>query len=70
MPRLAGTPTAILWGRQDEILPPAEYAPKFVAALPGAAFRWVEECGHSPHLEQAATLAHAVRTFLDDGRVR
>lgn len=67
VPRLAGTPTAILWGRQDEILPPAEYAPKFVAALPGAAFRWVEECGHSPHLEQAATLARAVRTFLDDG---
>ena len=67
MPRLAPKPAVILWGRQDEILPPAEYAPKFVAALPGAAFRWVEDCGHSPHLEQADVLAAAVRAFLDGG---
>ena len=67
VPRLAPKPAVILWGRQDEILPPAEYAPKFVAALPGAAFRWVEDCGHSPHLEQADVLAAAVRAFLDGG---
>jgi len=67
VPRLSAKRTLILWGRQDEILPPAEYAPKFVAALPCATFRWVEDCGHSPHLEQADVLAAAVRTFLDSG---
>ena len=65
VPRLAPKPAVILWGRQDEILPPAEYAPKFVAALPGAAFRWVEDCGHSPHLEQPAIMAQAIRATLD-----
>ena len=76
--RLAALPSClIMWGRQDEIIPPADYLPKFVAALPaffegrgeadsgagaavrggGRGFRWVEECGHSPHLEQPAVRA-------------
>ena len=53
VPRLASLPQCtILWGRQDEILDPKQFVPQFVKALPAATFRWVEECGHSPHLEQ------------------
>jgi len=63
VPRLESKPCLILWGRQDEILPPAEYAPKFVAAIPSAAFRWVESCGHSPHLEQPRVMAEAIVAF-------
>jgi len=64
VPRLAAINTLVMWGRQDKILPPEEYAPKFKAALPAATFRWVEECGHSPHLEQPAVLADALAAFL------
>ena len=46
------------------MLPPADYVPKFRRALPSAAFRWVEECGHVPHLEQPEVLAAAVVAFL------
>ena len=63
-PALAQVPTLVMWGRQDEILPPADFLPKFYEALPEASFRWVEECGHSPHLEQPAVLAEAVAAFI------
>lgn len=65
VPKLRATPCLVLWGRQDQILPPADYLPKFVAALPGAQFRWIEECGHTPHLEQPKFLANAIRAALD-----
>jgi len=81
--RLSALPSClILWGRQDEIIPPADYLAQFAAALPGCfegggaggegggnganGFRWVEECGHSPHLEQPAVLARAIRATLDN----
>lgn len=65
VPKLRATPCLVLWGRQDQILPPADYLPKFVAALPDAQFRWIEECGHTPHLEQPKFLANAIRAALD-----
>ena len=66
VPRLASLPQCtILWGRQDEILDPKQFVPQFVKALPAATFRWVEECGHSPHLEQPAIMAQAIRATLD-----
>lgn len=68
-PALGQVPTLIMWGRQDEILPPADFLPKFVKALPAANFRWVEECGHSPHLEQPQLLAQAVAAFIRDEEV-
>ena len=51
LPRLRDTRCLILWGRQDRVLPPADNVPKFVSLLPTADFRWVESCGHVPHLE-------------------
>jgi len=64
VPKLTAVPSLIMWGRQDQILPPAEYVPKFIAALPAANFRWVEQCGHSPHLEQPRVLALAFSSFI------
>jgi pimeloyl-ACP methyl ester carboxylesterase len=51
VPQVA-VPSLVLWGRQDTILDGAEFAPKFVEALPSATLRWIEESGHVPHLEQ------------------
>ena len=61
-------PSLVLWGRQDGILKGEEFANKFVETLPDGELRWVEECGHVPHLEKPEETALLIREFLD--RVR
>ncbi len=56
-------PTLILWGRQDKILE-IEFPQKFLDTLPDAQLQWVSECGHVPHLEQAAVTAEKIVQFL------
>jgi pimeloyl-ACP methyl ester carboxylesterase len=57
-------PSLVLWGRQDGILDGSEFANKFVDQLPNAQLRWIEECGHVPHLEQPDQTADAMQEFL------
>lgn len=57
------SPSLILWGRQDNILE-MEFAQKFIDTLPSAELRWVEECGHVPHLEQSEVTAEEIANFL------
>ena len=61
---LCDMPTLVLWGRQDGILNGEEFATKFVAELPNAKLKWIEECGHVPHLEQPAMTAREIAEFL------
>ena len=76
---LAALPSLTLWGRQDEVIPPAATVPKLAAALPAVAapwreraaadsptsiFRWVEDSGHTPHLEQPGAVATAIAAFV------
>uniref|UniRef100_A0A7S4N9I3 AB hydrolase-1 domain-containing protein n=1 Tax=Odontella aurita TaxID=265563 RepID=A0A7S4N9I3_9STRA len=56
-------PSLVLWGRQDGILE-KEFADKFIDTLPDGELRWVEECGHVPHLEQPEVTAEAIAGFL------
>lgn len=57
-------PSLVLWGRQDGILDGEEFANKFIETLPNAELKWVEECGHVPHLEQPDTTAEIILEFL------
>uniref|UniRef100_A0A6U0GZQ1 AB hydrolase-1 domain-containing protein n=1 Tax=Helicotheca tamesis TaxID=374047 RepID=A0A6U0GZQ1_9STRA len=57
-------PSLILWGRQDGILDGKEFTKKFVEALPDTELRWIEECGHVPHLEQPDITAETIASFL------
>ena len=57
------SPSLILWGRQDNILE-LEFAQKFVDTMPSAELRWIEECGHVPHLEQPEQTAEEIASFL------
>jgi len=57
------SPSLILWGRQDTILD-IEFAQKFLDTLPSAELRWVEDCGHVPHLEQPEVAAEEIAKFL------
>ena len=63
-PTLRDEDTLILWGDADEILPPADALPQFASALPNADIRFVDACGHVPHLEQPLPTAMALARFV------
>jgi len=68
VPKLAALKTLTLWGRQDEVIPPMGFGTwpvaRLVGALPQGEFRWVEESGHTPHLEQPAITSAALVSFV------
>jgi pimeloyl-ACP methyl ester carboxylesterase len=57
-------PALVVWGDDDKIMPPA-YAALWRARLPDARLVMVGECGHLPHVEQAAIVAREVLGFLE-----
>ena len=61
-------PSLVLWGRQDGILKGEEFAYKFVETLPDGELKWVEECGHVPHLEKPEETAGLIAEFLEKVR--
>lgn len=69
VPKLQDLDTLTLWGREDEVIPPAGIASQWPAgrlmnALPETTFRWVEASGHTPHLEQPKVVAEALTAFV------
>lgn len=42
---------------------------KFIESLPDAELRWIEECGHVPHLEQPQQTAETIYDFLSSDRI-
>jgi pimeloyl-ACP methyl ester carboxylesterase len=59
--------TLLVWGKDDEIVPPATAVPRFEETLPNLArVVYVEDCGHVAHLEQPAALRDAVLAFLSE----
>jgi pimeloyl-ACP methyl ester carboxylesterase len=57
------TPTLVLWGREDRYVP-IVYADEFVRGIAGATKSVVDNAGHFPHLEQAATTTGALLEFF------
>jgi pimeloyl-ACP methyl ester carboxylesterase len=57
------TPTLLVWGRQDAIIP-VECGEMFQAALSNARLQVIENCGHSPALEKPGEFVAAVNGFL------
>ena len=39
---------------------------KFIDTLPNASLKWIEECGHVPHLEQPEQTAQVISEFLTE----
>lgn len=56
-------PTLVVWGRQDRILGVKDAA-RFQAEIPHSKLVWIDQCGHVPHLEQAAETAAAIAAFI------
>lgn len=57
------TPTLILWGQQDHLIPVAD-AERFHHAIPGSEVKIFENSGHLPQEEAADASATAVTEFL------
>ena len=61
--RLAATPTLLVWGEDDRLVPRV-YAEEFARRLTKTRTEIIKGAGHAPHLEQPATTARVVGGFL------
>lgn len=61
--RGVATPTLVVWGREDAIIP-VDVCQRFVRAIPGATAKVLDRCGHLPEMEQPDAFARAVLDFL------
>lgn len=56
-------PTLIIWGRNDKITPPY-VGEQFRDRIEGATLQFIDECGHSPNLEQPHAFGDLIQAFL------
>jgi pimeloyl-ACP methyl ester carboxylesterase len=57
------SPTLVVWGRQDELIPLAS-GEKLRDGITGAKLVVFEQCGHVPQLEKPAEFNQALLEFL------
>jgi len=57
------TPTLVIWGREDAIIP-LSAGQRYARTIPGAALTILDRCGHMPEMEQPEAFAQAVLDFL------
>jgi len=60
------TPTLVVWGRQDKLLPVAS-GERYAAGIAGAKLVSFEKCGHVPPMEKTEEFLAAVMPFLGGG---
>jgi pimeloyl-ACP methyl ester carboxylesterase len=60
------TPTLVVWGGQDAIIP-VSVCERYARAIPGAKSRVLEGCGHLPEMERPDEFVQAAREFLLPG---
>lgn len=65
LPRLLSTPTLIVWGREDRIVP-VECAGLYNQAITGSRIEVIERAGHFPFLEQPASFMSILSNFLEN----
>ncbi len=58
------TPTALLWGASDKLVPFDPYATRWNELIPHAKLIPITEAGHLPNLEQPIATAQAITAFL------
>jgi pimeloyl-ACP methyl ester carboxylesterase len=66
LPALLGgiaTPTLVVWGREDAIIPLAA-GERYAGAIRGAKLCVIDRCGHLPDMERPEAFVRAVREFL------
>jgi 3-oxoadipate enol-lactonase len=64
LPNLAGLPTLVIVGDEDEATPPT-HAHAMADAIPGASLVVIRSAGHLPSLERPVETTNAIAAFLD-----
>ncbi|MGD8402825.1 MAG: alpha/beta hydrolase [Anaerolineales bacterium] len=62
-----GTPTLLLWGRDDKTVP-YTHSRDILAAIPQADLHAFDQCGHLPHYEKPDEVNPLLLEFLDEKR--
>ncbi|HEX6511941.1 MAG TPA: alpha/beta fold hydrolase [Chloroflexota bacterium] len=57
------TPTLVVWGAQDRLIPPA-HGRAYAEAIPRARLTLIPDCGHIPHQERPDEFLAIVQGFL------
>jgi pimeloyl-ACP methyl ester carboxylesterase len=57
------TPTLVIWGRDDAIIP-LSVGQRYARAIPGAMVKVLDRCGHLPEMEQPEAFVQVVLAFL------
>jgi pimeloyl-ACP methyl ester carboxylesterase len=60
------TPTLLVWGREDAIIP-FNTCQLYQRAIKGAIARVLDQCGHMPEMEKPAEFVNVVLDFLSPG---
>ena len=63
------TPTLVVWGREDAIIP-LNAGELYERAIPGATSAVLDGCGHMPEMEQPERFAQIVHDFLSSDKSR
>ena len=58
------TPTLIIWGSDDPVIP-IQHADEFVASIKDCRFLRMDNCGHTPYVQDPETFASYVLGFLN-----
>ena len=67
VPEHIGTPTLVVWGDHDRIVP-LSHAQRVAAMIPDAELTILENAGHSPQMEVPDAFNQRVLRFLDERR--
>ena len=62
------TPTAIIWGAQDNVTPP-NVAVEFNNLLPNSTLYWIDKCGHAPMMEHPDRFNEIVKEWFDSTQI-
>jgi pimeloyl-ACP methyl ester carboxylesterase len=62
------TPTLIIWGTKDPVIP-IEHLDEFVSSIKDCRFYQMDDCGHTPYVQDPVTFSSVVLNFLQNDRV-
>ena len=57
-------PTMVIWGKKDTLIP-IKYANDFVSSIKNCQLEIMENCGHTPHIEDPDKFSQIVLNFLN-----
>lgn len=60
------TPTLLIWGVNDGVIP-IQFADEFVSAIPDITFLKIKNSGHTPYIDHSRLFVNRVLKFLNDG---